>query len=457
MEKISDTITSVFLIAIKDNRPAACLSGDGASGRVTAWSDTFGLGWRFGISFNPQGWFAKVHLFLDHNHTQTEQDQAVATVCLRDAAGEDAKGLKERVTTITDFGHGQPALLGSWFPSEVALHPYVSLTLTTKARLPQPVALPLASTSLALRQSLESGDFVDTKFYVFSAKRPGSTAGKPRVVYGNHHSIGLVLPMATPRAKQVNGLAPAFLVNMTSDHHINGDSVLHDYEYEQDSDLDDEDSEENGLNDIEPLRKPVPGKFQKGSSTKPRPPSHPGSTRTNGGVHDDTEDEFPAEPPTYSVSSCRMILVKGVAYRTWLSYIYFRYAGQVSFRPLKSAQGSSERRRNDPTQPPSCSPKSMYRLADTLGDERMKELALRAIKEGLSKNNIVEEAFSWFTSQYAIISEYEVDRVSELRKLPEVSSALKCQLKAVSLGDKPWAVNVLIAIMDKLNPSEPST
>lgn len=35
-----------------------------------------------------------------------------------------------------------------------------------------------------------------------------------------------------------------------------------------------------------------------------------------------------------------------------------------------------------------------------LGDERMKELALRAIKEGLSKDNIVEEAFSWFTAQY---------------------------------------------------------
>ena len=34
-----------------------------------------------------------------------------------------------------------------------------------------------------------------------------------------------------------------------------------------------------------------------------------------------------------------------------------------------------------------------------LGDERMKELAFRAIREGLSKDNIVEEAFSWFTAQ----------------------------------------------------------
>lgn len=194
MEKISDTITSVFHILIKDKCPSVCSSGDGA----IVWSETFGLGWRFGISYNPHEWFAKVRLYIDHNHTQPEKDQATATVTLKSTADKDAKGLKERATTITNFGHGQPVLLGSWSPSDLALHPYASLTLTTKARLPQPAAIPLSSTSLALRQSLESGDFVDTRFYVFSAKRPGSTAGKPRVVYGNHHSIGLVLPKATP-------------------------------------------------------------------------------------------------------------------------------------------------------------------------------------------------------------------------------------------------------------------
>ncbi|KAF8556331.1 hypothetical protein OG21DRAFT_1495569 [Imleria badia] len=452
MEKTSDTITSLFLIAIKDDRPAVCLSGDGA----IVWSETFGLGWRFGISYNPQGWHAKVRLYLDHSHSQREKDQAVATVCtrdvtvcLRDSADKDAKGLKERVITIqiTDFGRGQPALLGSWSPSDLALLPYVSLTLATKAMLLQPVTLPLSSTLLAMRQSLESGDFVDTKFYVFSAKRPGSTVGKPRVVYGNHHSIGigLVLPNPTWGAKQPDGSTPAFLVNMTSDHHINGDAVLHDYEYEQDSDLDDDEELNSGT-----LRNPVSGASQKGSSPRPHTPT----SSTEGGFRDDM---FPEEPPAYSVSSCRLMLVKGVAYRTWLSYICFRYTGQVSFRPLKSAQTSSKKRLDDPTQPPSCSPKSMYRLADRLGNEKLKELALRAIEAGLSKDNIVEEAFSWFTSQYATISEYEVDKVSELRKLPEVSSALKHQLKAVSLGGKPWADNVLIAIMDKLNPSEAST
>ena len=84
--------------------------------------------------------------------------------------------------------------------------------------------------------------------------------------------------------------------------------------------------------------------------------------------------------------------------------------------PLKSAPSSSKKRPTGPSQIPCCSPKSMYRLAASvsnsifttpsilmyvwqLGDERMKELALRAIKDGLSNDNIVEEALSWFTAQ----------------------------------------------------------
>ena len=207
MEKFSDTTTTVFRIPIKENRPAVFSSYD----RTTIWSDTFGLGWRFGIAYNPSGQSPKVRLYIDHNQTQTEQDQATVTVSLRDSTDKGAKELGERVTTITDFGHGQPALLGSWSPSDLALHPYVSFTVTTKARLPKLVSNPLSSTSLSLRRSLGSGDFVDTKFYVFSAKRPGSTGvGKPRVVYCNDKSVGLLLPKSTSGTGDVprNSIAP---------------------------------------------------------------------------------------------------------------------------------------------------------------------------------------------------------------------------------------------------------
>ncbi|KAG9316688.1 hypothetical protein JVU11DRAFT_2748 [Chiua virens] len=415
MEKISDTVTSVFHIAIRDKHPILCSSGDG----TVVWSDTFGLGWRFGISYNRHEWFAKVRLHLDHNHTHAEQNQATVTVTLRNSADKDAKGLKERVTTITNV-----------------------------ARLPQPVTDPLSSTAQALRHSMHNGDFVDTKFYVFSAKRPGATAGKPRVVYANNGSIGMVLPKSTLRSKVSNGLAPTFMINMTSDHHIAQDSILHHYEYEQDSDLEDDDGIEDSDDDSDTL----PGEFQVPVAGSSNP--HRSTGLKQGDIRDNMEDEFPAEPPAYSVSNCRMILVKDVAYKTWATYIYFRYTGQVSFLPLKSAPGSTRTHFNGPTQPPRCSPKSMYRLADRLDDERMKELAFRAIKEGLSKDNVVEEAFTWFTAKYPPISKYEVEQVSNLRKTHEVSLALKLQMKEVSLGEKPWADDVLIAIMDELNPSE---
>lgn len=59
---------------------------------------------------------------------------------------------------------------------------------------------------------------------------------------------------------------------MTSDHHINGDSVLHEYEYEQDSDLDDE--EEGDSDNIGPQRSTVPGLSQTGSLSKSRTPGN---------------------------------------------------------------------------------------------------------------------------------------------------------------------------------------
>ena len=71
--------------------------------------------------------------------------------------------------------------------------------------------------------------------------------------------------------KRTNGLAPAFLVNMTSDHLINDDSVLHEYEYQQDSDLDEEDDDSD---DTAPRRSPLLGKSQMArSASKPQTPS----------------------------------------------------------------------------------------------------------------------------------------------------------------------------------------
>ncbi|KIJ08931.1 hypothetical protein PAXINDRAFT_102404 [Paxillus involutus ATCC 200175] len=441
MERISDTVISTFHITIKDGHPTACSPGD----PTVVYSDTFGLGWRLGISYNKDEWFAKVRLYLDHNHSHTEKDEACVTTCLKDSEDKDKKGLGERAITISNFGHGQPALLDSFAPAYLAAYPYVTLTVVTKARAPRVVTDPLAGTALALRQSMEGGDLVDTKFYVFSAKRQGTSVARPRVVYAHSPSLRLMLPKSTLGGKQSDGLAVPFLVNLTGE--INEDSVLHAYDYEQDSDLD-EDEDDDDDDDSTIGDSSFPGEFQAGSSSQPI-----GSPNQRGSSHG-TAGGPSAEPPSYSVSTCQMTLVRGIAYKMWFSFIYYRYTGQISFLPLTSQGLGISGRSSSLDCPPPCSPKSMYRLAVSLGDERLQELAFRAIKEGLSKDNIVGEAFTWFTAQYSEISKFEVEKVYELRKLPEVSLALRFQMKAVSSGEKPWSHDVLTAVMDKLNPFE---
>jgi hypothetical protein len=69
---------------------------------------------------------------------------------------------------------------------------------------------------------------------------------------------------------------------MTGDHHINRDSVLHEYEYEQDSDLDDEGEDDSDV--IGLRRNPVPGNFQTGTPSGLHTPGkfRPLSSRCSG-------------------------------------------------------------------------------------------------------------------------------------------------------------------------------
>ncbi|KIJ07080.1 hypothetical protein PAXINDRAFT_140225 [Paxillus involutus ATCC 200175] len=437
MERISDTVISTFRITIKDGHPTACSPGD----PTIVYSDTFGLGWRLGISYNKHDWFAKVRLYLDHNHSHTEKDEAHVTICLKACKDKDKEGLGERATIISNFGHGQPALLGSWSPAHLAACPYVTLTVVTKARAPRVVADPLAGTALALRQSMEGGDLVDTKFYVFSAKRQGTSAARPRVVYAHSPSLRLILPKSTLGGKQSDGLAAPFLVNLTGE--INEDSVLHAYDYEQDSDLDEDEDDDDDDSTIGASS--FPGEFQAGSSSQPIvSPTQRGSSRsTTGGPS--------AEPPSYSVSTCQMTLVRGIAYRTWFSFIYYRYTGQISFLPLTSQGLGISGRSASLDCPPPCSPKSMYRLAISLAMEDLKNCAFDAVKVGLSKVNIVDEVLSYFTSRHPDIQKMELDILVANRKEPEVRRALETNIAQLAAGQSPHSAAAFTALFQVLS------
>ncbi|KAF8545664.1 hypothetical protein OG21DRAFT_159781 [Imleria badia] len=91
-----------------------------------------------------------------------------------------------------------------------------------------------------------------------------------------------------------------------------------------------------------------------------RPASDPGS------VDYQSEEIIKGPKEPLSVYE-RTIWVKFVAHRTWHAFLWYCYNGDLEFRKLKSqVKPGSRHLHTTPLAggPPTCSPKSMYRLAD---------------------------------------------------------------------------------------------
>jgi hypothetical protein len=145
----------------------------------------------------------------------------------------------------------------------------------------------------------------------------------------------------------------------------------------------------------------------------------------------------------------RVILVKGVAWKTWYAFIYYCYTGTVAFAKLRS-QSTPDERRHLEYGPPRCSPKSMYQLARKLNDEPLSRLASTSIKTRLSAANILDEAFSKFTSRHDAIKEMEVALLLQHRSTPAVSEGLPAKIRAITMGNLPHAASALIAFCQQI-------
>lgn len=112
------------------------------------------------------------------------------------------------------------------------------------------------------------------------------------------------------------------------------------------------------------------------------------------------------------------MFVRDVAYKTWLALASYFYTGSVAFSRLRSTAAGKKRETIVPPMPhdpPLCSPKSMYRLADKYGLHDLKKLSLENIRSQLTADNIVPELFSRFTSRYAEVRDLEVKLLSTTR------------------------------------------
>ncbi|KAJ8583809.1 hypothetical protein M405DRAFT_827989, partial [Rhizopogon salebrosus TDB-379] len=231
--------------------------------------------------------------------------------------------------------------------------------------------VPEALALRALQQSLKTGTSPDTIFQVYSCRLSPGIVTKPIPIYANATVL------------QATTLLPDF-----AEEYLDASSLfelpeggtppftsLESYEYASDSDLDDEEGDK--LAAVQPAEELAGGGE---ASTCHEEQSHTAQTQgdtTDGGSissfssFEVGSQEQPSnrmsllEEAETMTSGSRVILVKGVAWKTWHAFVYYCYTGIVNFSSLRSQVGTDATLQQSPFKDdtPCCSPKSMYQLA----------------------------------------------------------------------------------------------
>ncbi|PBK94258.1 hypothetical protein ARMGADRAFT_1078960 [Armillaria gallica] len=257
--------------------------------------------------------------------------------------------------------------------------------------------------SRALRDTIETGELIDTKFYLFSRRLgegqaycPKALFSSSRVILGASDYIDVLLGgSAFSESKEVDIDEPV-------------DIQAGDYSYDADSDLESDDGYDD---DVRGRRS------QSSASIKTRP------------------------------RLGRVCVLKDIAYKTFKALLVYLYTEDITFTSIKSK-----------TSPPSnfgpgCSPKSMYRLADMINHEPLKKLALANLQTQLTKENICSELFSEFTSWYPEVLNIEVKFTLDHWSDPVVQDNRKAMFKRLVDGQFPYAWPAFNAIMEKMRPA----
>ncbi|KAG7441717.1 uncharacterized protein BT62DRAFT_997009 [Guyanagaster necrorhizus] len=219
-----------------------------------------------------------------------------------------------------------------------------------------------AKASNVFHDAITSGDLFDVTFYLYSRRLYGGRVGKRRALFGSKRAL---LNVTDSLDRLVANLAVVIIENTVdeTDNAFPLDEVTEEYGYGDDSDLDDELEQGDGCSMEHP----------DSDSPRPRRMGH----------------------------AC---VLSHVSYRTWKCLLLYLYTGRLCFSILNSAR---ETRKHESDDFPTCSPKSMYRLANMINYERLKQLSLANLRSQISVRNVYEEVFSDFTSQFPDVFEME--------------------------------------------------
>ncbi|KAG1802649.1 uncharacterized protein HD556DRAFT_1331370 [Suillus plorans] len=305
-----------------------------------------------------------------------------------------------------------------------------------------PRASPQACSALrVLEQSLKTGTSFDIVFQAYSRRFSLGKVARPIPIYASTAVLQTTLPDFS------GGNLHSFSLFELSE----GDTLpfisLESYEHNSDSDLDDDDIVMNNNN-----LSPVNNKSHEDTTDT-------GSMSSLSSIEAGLQERLDNRPSLVGdvgmapvvigenlKRGSRVILVKGVAWKTWHAFIYYCYTGIVNFASLRSQSTPDEQSRLEDG-PPHCSPKSMYQLARKLNNEGLSRLALKAIETRLSAANILDEAFSKFTSRHDAVRIMEISLLLKHRNASEVVQGLPAKMEAVAMGNMPNAGPVLTALI----------
>ncbi|KAK7008050.1 hypothetical protein R3P38DRAFT_3027160 [Favolaschia claudopus] len=315
-------------------------------------------------------------------------------------------------------------LLTSYVYATTAPQPLLSITVTFPTSLGLSLPHPLESRmETVLEETLSGRELVDIKFYAFSRRgtecvtRPLPLFARRDLLRGFSDDLDALLTQ--------QGFAESSVVDL--DSYESKDTSFDDFGYDSDSDLDSEEDEEDAR--MRPAIEPTP---QEGEGNA---------------AQDAKLQVVPVSGPLVRQGARmgRVFVLKDTAYKTWKALLYYLYTRGINFRPLKS-EGLQEGTCIGPV----CSPKSMYRLADKLGLEELRGLALESISSRLTERNILQEVFSSFTSTYPVIQELEV-RFLTSNFSEKASEGLKEMTEKICQGEKPYCAETLFRILHELS------
>ncbi|KAI6135313.1 hypothetical protein EDD17DRAFT_1761362 [Pisolithus thermaeus] len=268
-------------------------------------------------------------------------------------------------------------------------------------------------TKALLRELLLGKDISNVRFHAFS-RRSNSRVLDPRVLNANTTLLKSSSEyFADLFSLDVIPSSAAMMDVETTDEIFDGIN-LPDYGYESDSDL--EDDTVSSAPEPYVIAGSDGDNKDSGACISTTPSLEKGCNSFEQNISDaigsSSEGTMSLQPNDmlWALSGGRYIFVKDTAFQTWYCLLHFLYMGIVEFSPLRSSGPRGSKRFScNTSQTPTCSAKSMYRLATKLNINELRDRAFASIRSNIDENNLLQELASGFTGRYPAVLEMELD------------------------------------------------